>query len=94
MHLLKYTEWQGANSWYCNDVSDLQSIGALWWAPARMLNIPPVEFVQLLISQFHPDFIQYNKECDVLIYSWRKQADMRIFKNWLNAQARKYKFYV
>ena len=94
MHLLKYDEWKGVNSWYCNDTSDLQSIGALWWAPARMLNISPADFVKLLIDQFHPDYILYSQEKDVLVYSWRKQEDMRKFKNWLNAQARKYKFYV
>lgn len=94
MHLMKYTEWQGARNWYCGDTSDPKSIGAKWWAPARMLNISPAEFVQLLIDKFHPDFIQYNEERDVLVYSWRKQADMRLFKNWLNAQARKHNFNV
>ena len=94
MHLMKYTEWQGARSWYCGDTLDPKSIGAKWWAPARMLNISPAEFVQLLIDKFHPDFIKYDEERDVLVYSWRKQADMRLFKNWLNAQARKHNFNV
>ena len=94
MHLLRYEEWKGAISWYCNDTSDLKSIGALWWAPARMLNISPAEFVKLLIDKFHPDYIAYDEERDVLVYSWKKQSDMRLFKNWLNAEARKRKFYV
>ena len=92
--LLKYVEWGEAGAWYCNDTSDLCSIRAKWWAPARMLNISPAEYVQLLIDKFHPDRIKYFEEADVLVYSWRKQADMRIFKNWLNAQARKYNYII
>lgn len=93
--LLKYTEWDdGFGNWHCNDVSDLCSVRALWWTPARMLNISPAEYVQLLIDKFHPDKIKYFEDTNVLVYSWRKQADMRIFKNWLNAQARKYNYVV
>ena len=91
--LLKYTEWQGASGqWYCNDTSDLSSPRSLWWAPARMLNISPADFVQLLIRDFHPDHIIYNQEQDVLIYSWNNINSMRKFKNWLNAQARKHNY--
>ena len=93
--LLHYEEWQGSSGlWYCNDTSDLCSARSYWWAPARMLNISPVEFVQLLINQFHPDKISYNPEADVLIYGWNKIADERVFKNWINAQARKYQFII
>ena len=93
--LLKYTEWNdGFGNWHCNDTSDLCSVRALWWTPARMLNISPAEYVKLLVEKFHPDKITYIEEADVLIYSWRKQADMRAFKNWLNAQARKYNYVV
>jgi hypothetical protein len=93
--LLKYTEWQGANgNWYCNDTSDLSSVRSLWWTPARMMNISSAEYVQWLVENFKPDVIEYNQERDVLVYSWRKQADMRIFKNKLNALARKYNFII
>ena len=65
--LLKYTEWQGANGcWYCNDTSDLASPRSLWWAPARMMNISPADYVQWLIKEFKPDTIVYNQEKDVL----------------------------
>ena len=93
--LLKYTEWQGANgNWYCNDTSDLSSVRSLWWAPARMMNISPSEYVQWLIDNFHPDTIIYNQERDVLVYGWRKQSDMRLFKNKLNTLARKYNYII
>ena len=93
--LLKYTEWQSASGlWYCNDTSDLASPRSLWWAPARMMNISPAEYVQWLIDNFHPDYIVYNQEKDVLVYAWRKIADMRLFKNKLNALARKYNYII
>ena len=93
--LLKYTEWQGATgSWYCNDTSDLTSIRSLWWAPARMMNMTPAEYVEWLIVNFKPDRIVYSEEHDVLVYSWKKQADMRLFKNKLNALARKYNYVI
>lgn len=91
--LLKYVEWQDASgNWLCNDTSDLCSMRGLWWVPARMLGISPAEYVQLLIDKFKPDYIRYNEEANVLVYSWRKQAAMRLFKNWLNAQARAHNF--
>ena len=93
--LLKYTEWQGANgNWYCNDVSDLSSVRSLWWAPARMLNLSSADYVKWLVENFHPDQVLYNQERDVLIYSWKKIADMRVFKNKINALARQYKFII
>ena len=93
--LLRYTEWQGANgNWYCNDVSDLSSVRSLWWAPARMLNLSSADYVKWLVENFHPDQVLYNQERDVLIYSWKKIADMRVFKNKINALARQYKFII
>lgn len=93
--LLRYDEWQGGSGlWYCNDTSDLCSVRALWWAPARMLNISPEEFTQMLIRDFKPDHLRYCQESDVLIYGWKSQAAMRKYKNWLNAQARKYNYII
>ena len=93
--LLKYSEWQGdGGNWYCNDVSDLSSVRCKWWAPARMMNISPAEYVQWLIDNFKPDTIKYYQEQDVLIYSWKNQTNMRVFKNKLNALARKYNYII
>ena len=93
--LLRYEEWQGGGGrWYCNDTSDLTSPRSLWWAPARMMNMAPAEYVQWLIDNFHPDYITYNLERDVLVYSWRRISDMRVFKNKINALARKYNYII
>lgn len=94
-HLLKYSEWQGSSGvWYCNDVEDLANGSGRWWIPARMLGLSLDKYVEMLIKDFKVDSILYSQEKDVLIYSWNKQADMRKFKNWLNAAARKAQFYI
>ena len=93
--VLKYTEWQGSGeSWYCNDTSNLSGIGALWDTPAIMLGISRLEYVELLATKFKPTRMSYNKEKNVLVYSWKSQAQMRVFKNWINAEARKRNFLV
>lgn len=90
MHLLRYEEWQGAGGyWHCNDTSDLKNNSSAWYHPARMLGISPVDFVKLLIERFQPDHIKFYQEANVLTYSWKSQAKMRLYKNWLNAEARK-----
>ena len=88
--LLKYEEWQsGSGQWYCNDTSDLTSARALWYTPARLLNVSLEKYVEMLINDFQVDYITFDK---ILIYSWDSQAKMRKFKNWLNAEARKRNF--
>lgn len=91
--VLKYEPWEdGLGNYHVNDCTDLKSIRGLWWIPARMLGISPAEYVELLVTRFKVDKIQYNEEADVLIYSWRSLQRARDFKNWLNAEARKRKF--
>lgn len=94
-HLYKVTEWKGASGlWYCNDVEDLGNGSGRWWVPARMLGLSLDRYVEMLVHDFKVDKISYNEERDVLIYAWRKQADMRKYKNWINDKARKAQFYI
>ena len=94
-HLYKVTEWQGSSDlWYCNDIEDLGKGSGRWWIPARMLGFSLDKYVEMLIKDFKVNNIKYNEERDVLVFSWRKQADMRKYKNWINAAARKANFYI
>lgn len=92
--LLKYTEWENCGLWFCNDLSSLSSIRAKWWAPARMLNMTPAAYAEMIYTKYKPDFFRYSVEHDVLIYGWKSQAKMRVYKNWLNKQARERKFII
>lgn len=88
-HIYRMSEWAIGDKWYCNDVEDLAKGSGYWWIPCRILDMTPTDFILLLKETFHVDNITYNKEANILIYSWNKQADMRKFKNWINQMARK-----
>lgn len=97
-HLLRYEEWEINGNWYCNDTKELSckdSIASLWYAPVRMLGITPSEYIKLLIEKFEVDSISFSDkywDYGVLTFSWKSQSKMRVFKNWLNAEARKRNF--
>lgn len=92
--IYKMTEWQDAVSgtWHCNDVSHGYRY-AVWWVVPRLLEITPAEYVKLLIENFHAE-VFYSKDKCVLLFKWRKQSDMRNFKNYINRIAREKLFYI
>ena len=92
-HLYKASEWQSAaGHWYCSDVEDLAHDSGAWWIPARILQISLTDFVKLLIEKFNVSYITYNEHNNFLWYYWNSQADMRKYKNMINAAARKRNF--
>ena len=95
MSLFKMTEWQSASGkWYCGCIDNLAGDSGAWYLPARILNISPAEFIELLIKKYEPDDIYYNKETGFFSYSWTDQSKMRVFKNWINTKARTAKFQI
>lgn len=92
-HLMKYTEWEdNCGYWHCNDVEELGKGSGYWWHPARMMQITPAEYLKWVIDNFHPDKISYSDDCSYVGWRWRSQASMRLFKNRINALARKNNF--
>ena len=91
-HILKYTEWESNGKWYSGDVSDLANGSNFWWIPARMLNMDLDDFVLLLINTFKVEKIHYNKDKNVLCYSWENYIQCHKFTLFLNKEARKRKF--
>ena len=95
MALYKMTEWESLSSgWYCGCVDNLGGGSNLWYLPARILDISPAEFIELLVTKYKPDNIWYSKENCILCYSWKDQSKMRKFKNDMNAAARKKNFQI
>lgn len=91
----KASEWQtGSGRWYVNCVDDLADISGLWWIPCRILNLSPEDFVLLLKDKFGADHFYYNKETNVLIYSWSKYQNAHKWLLYINAEARKKQFYI
>ena len=91
-HLYKATEWKSAGMWFCSDVEDLGNWSGAWWIPARILEISLTDFVKMLINDFNVSYISYSEKHNFLYYHWDNQADMRRYKNMINAAARKRNF--
>lgn len=93
--IYKSEEWQGSSgNWYCNCLSNLGSNAGAWYMPARILNISPAQFIELLITKYKPDNFSFNKDTCFCCWSWKSQTAMRKFKNDINAAARKANFQV
>ena len=92
-HLYVTSEWQGASGrWYVNDVTDFTSVACKWWAPVRLLNMTPIEYVLMLKNDFNASDFRYTKEKNVLIFSFATQTDARKYKNFINKKAREKQF--
>lgn len=89
-HLYRMSEWEGCSGhWFVNDLEELSSVSSKWWTPVRMLGMTPNEYVLMLKNKFHANYISYTKESNVLIFSFKTQAEARVFKNYMNKEARK-----
>lgn len=87
-------EWQGSSGkWYCGCVDKLGSDSGAWFIPARILGWDPADYIEYVIKNFNPN-VYYNKEKCLVFFSWEKQADMRRYKNWINAAARKINYQI
>ena len=95
-HILRLEEFECAGWWYCTATKEIGKIGNKWYTIPFALKMSSYDFVDLLITKFKPDKISLKEGSlgSVLIYAWKKQSDMRVFKNWVNAQLRKVQFYV
>ena len=94
-HIYKATTWQGSvGDWYCNDVEDLPGRSPYWWVPCRILKITPVEYVKMLVEEFHVSRLSYSKEKNVLCFSWNKDngADAARYCTFINKKAKEAKF--
>ena len=84
-------EWQGSSGrWYCEHTKSVPRNVQKWVVPARILGISADEYVKFLIFKYKPDHISFDGK--TLVYSWDSQQKMRVFKNYMNAMARKANF--
>ena len=92
-HVYKVSQWQSSSGrWYCNDVADLAGLSAQWWMPARLLGVSLCDYILLLKDKFNVNYLTYNEEKDVLIFSWDKETDCHKYVLWINSMARKANF--
>ncbi len=97
MHLYSATEWEQNGVWHVNDVEDLAGMSGLWWIPCHILDIAPIDFVQMLIEDFNAEVRYIHNEDyfkDILIYSFKNNADARKYRLFINQKAREKQFYI
>lgn len=88
-------EWRSASGiWYCEHTSSFPRNVQKWVVPARILGLTPADFLKLLIEKFEPDQIFHNEDCSFVGWGWKSQNQMRKYKNWINAEARKKNFQI
>lgn len=93
--LYRCEEWKStANIWYCEHTASFPRDVQKWVVPARILQVTPADFIQLLIDEFEPDKIYHNEDCSFVSWGWTSQAKMRRYKNWINQKARECNFQI
>lgn len=94
--ILKLDELEQNGWWSCYYSKRVTSVWNMWYTPARALGLEPADYVQMVIDKFHPDKIIYSDKPEhlLVLFKWKKQSDMRVFKNWINKQFRDRKFYI
>ena len=95
-HILRLEEFECAGRWYVAATADIGKIGNKWYTIPFALKMSAYDYVKLLAEKYQPDSLSLREgsEGSVLVYSWKSQAKMRLWKNWINAQLRKAQFYV
>lgn len=89
--IYKAVEWQstGSERWHCTD-PDLIGRGDQWLIPARILNMPIVDFLVYVKDNFNAD-LHIREDGGFAYWDWTKQSDMRKYKNFINAKSRESK---
>lgn len=83
----KAVEWESASGkWHCND-PDLINRGDQWLIPAKILNMSIVDYLVMMKEKYNAT-INIREDGGFAYCTWDKQADMRTYKNWINAKAR------
>ena len=93
--IYKLEEWQSSSGlWYCEHTSSFPKDIQKWIIPSRILGISADEFIKWLIKEYKPDKIFHNENCSFVGWGWNSQSQMRKYKNYINALARKKNFQI
>jgi hypothetical protein len=94
-HILKVSIWQSGDGkhWYLNDTEDLGHNSGAWWHIPRLLGIPLEQYPEYLKKKGATK-ISYNRETNVLCFSFADYNKANKLKLEINALARKSKFVI
>ena len=94
--LYKMSEWENNGRFHCGCVDDLAHDSGVWYLPCRFLDLTPAQYLEMVITKFKPDDFYYSMKDNTCFcsWSWSKQSDMRLFKNFINKKAREKNFQI
>ena len=85
-------EWQQASgTWTCAFVDKISPDLDNYVLPARAMKMDLPTFASFVVKEFKPDVVYYN---NVLGFAWKNQAQMRKYKNFMNAVFRKQNYII
>lgn len=86
--LFRLEEWQSPSGmWHCAHTASFPSGVDLWVVPARLLNMPADKFILYVRDTYNAE-VHVREDGGFVSFSWKKIADMRLYKNKINALAR------
>lgn len=93
--LWKASEWETSSGWHCNCTDNLAGGSSLWYLPARILNISPADLIILMKDKYNAE-VNFcgTKDNFIVLFTWEKQSDMRLWKNFINRKAREINFQI
>lgn len=92
-HLYQMTYWQSeSGKYHVNDVKNLTSNSAKWFAPMRVLDLEVEEYIKLLLS-FNALGLKYYDKTDYLAFYFKKEIDAKKFCSYVNKIAKNKQLY-
>lgn len=87
--------WQSTGgNWYVAYTKSFSKNRDNWLIPARAMNMPPADWLEWLISNFHPDNVHIREDGKFVSFYWKKQNDANNYKLYINKILRAKKFYL
>jgi len=92
-HIYQLSYWKsGSGHWFCNDIKNLNSKSAKWYAIMRVLNLNIEEYLDLL-NKYHAQHIYYYEPTDYLSFYFLYEKDVKAFCSYVNKIAKQKQFY-
>lgn len=89
--LYRAEKWQDSiGRWHCADTSDLANNSAWWGNMCAVLDLRPTELIKLLAYEYKASHFSYNRDRNVLLFSWDEDKEYYCnkFKLYINKIAR------
>ena len=93
--IYKASEWKSASdNWYVASVQNLANNSGHWRKGLVIFEMNYDEYIKMLVKKYHVTSLMYDKESDVLVFSWENHNDAHKYLLDINKLARNKKISV